>query len=99
MHNSRQPLRTSETALIIQARLEDLTPKQVLVRDELVRDGLSLPLATDFIRTFVPLPETSDDLRQWLLSKGADEEVITYLQGRLSDALSGTIARQLAEQQ
>lgn len=53
MKANKGPLGASETNLIIQSTIENLSPQQILARDELVAAGISLQDADRQVRAVV----------------------------------------------
>ncbi len=99
MRNPRQALRSSETAVILQGLIEDLTPQQVLIRDELVQDGVPPDVASEFMKMAAVDFGVggAPDIEEVLRAKGASGDVIEYLRSQTARAFSGFIAAQLAE--
>ena len=96
MRNARQALRPSETALIIQGRIEGLTPQQVLICDEFVADGVPREIASEFMKMDADFRKDGAlELEQHLRARGASDEVIQYLVSRTVRAFSEAIAEQL----
>ena len=60
MKANKGPLRTSEITLIIQSEIEEITPQQVLARDELVLAGVSLQAANEQVRAAVTATSNSN---------------------------------------
>lgn len=92
-------LRPSETSLIIQAQIENLTPQQVLMRDELIRDGVPLAIAQEYISDIAGFLKKFSEWTQGLREQGAPEWFIKYVEERTPSAVAQVYVQEVTGQQ
>lgn len=97
--SSTKTLGVAETSLIIQSKIEDFTPLQVLNRDKLVEEGYSLLVANEFVEIFSKVSlEFKADVTAWLDKNVITDESIRkrFIEGTL-DGLKDSLLDQLSE--
>lgn len=95
MSKQNRPLGPNESAVVLQGVIENMTPRQVLVRDGLVKDGVSQAIATELVvglGVYFQLMKHREEHIEKMVAKGQSEKVARDFVERVGKATDAVLS-------